>query len=840
VADRGDRCFHCGEALPAAPARLAFDGAERLFCCAGCASATAFIRDQGLGDYYRLRQAEAARAAGDIDCSVWDRADLLAEHSRALPDGGREITVLTDGMRCAACAWLIDRALQAEPGLHEVQANAVTGRIRLRWDPAQQRLGALLERLAALGYRVHLAPGAAQEADRLRERRTMILRLGIAGLGTLQAMMFAEALYLDFDNQMPAATRDFFRWIAFLVSTPVVFFSGWPFIAGMLRELSVLRTVGLRALRPGMDTLIASSVLLAYGASLVETLRGGAHVWFDAAVMFVFLLLAARAIEQFARRRANAVVEQLARARPALATRLLADGQRETVPLAALALGDTLQVAAGEAVPADGRLLDAGEFDEALLTGESRPVARAVDALALAGSTCLGRPVRLQVAAVGSETRLSQLVQLVEAAQDARPPLALATARIAGHFVSALFVVAALVFAAWWQFAPERAFEVALAVLVVSCPCALSLAIPAGLAVAHGALARIGVLSLQPDAIDRLASVDRVLLDKTGTLTLGSPGIVDSRTIAGFDAERAATIAAALERDSGHPLAAAFLAAQPAGAAPASATEVELVVGQGVGGRVDGRHYRLGRADFAAGRADDGAIWLGDGEQALARFQLDDPLRADAVAAVAALRGLGITVGIASGDAVDAVAKVAERLGIDDVRARSSPQDKLECMRELQRAGHRVAMLGDGINDAPVLAGADVSVALGGGAALAHRAADFVLTGTQLQRLPQAIALARRTRRVLRQNLGWALAYNVVALPFAAAGLVTPWLAALGMAASSLLVTVNALRLARGVGVAVGTGGAQVIDRAFAAEAAPTGGVGGIGNTVPRIAVGAR
>jgi P-type Cu2+ transporter len=802
-------CFHCGDALPAQPASVDFEGVERAFCCPGCAQAALFIREQGLGDYYRLRESTGARIAEGIDFRAWDRADLLAEHSRETP-GGREITVITDGMRCAACAWLIDRALHGEPGVQEVQANAITGRIRLRWNPALQPLSALLQRLAQLGYTPHLAPGAALEAARLAERRTLILRLGIAGLGTLQAMMFAEALYLDFNNEMPAATRDFFRWIAFLVSTPVVFYSGWPFIAGMLREAD--------AKRVGMDTLIASSVLLAYGASLVETLRGGVHVWFDAAVMFVFLLLAARALEQFARRRANAVVDQLARARPVLARRFADDGSLETVPLAALAPGDLLQVAAGEALPADGELLDAGEFDEALLTGESRAVARAIGDEALAGSTCLGIPVRLRVARTGERTRLSQLVTLVEAAQDARPRIAETATRLSGQFVSALFVIAIVVFGIWWQIAPERAFEVALAVLVVSCPCALSLAIPAGLAVSHGALAKIGVLSVKPDAIDRLAQIDTVLFDKTGTLTVGQPRIVALQVFGHLDTDTVRRIAAALERDSGHPLAAAFALAEAddsdsgsprvAGVAVEAATKaaaqhtesVALIVGQGVQGRIEDRDWRLGRADFAAaGSDDDGAVWLGDGHRAFARFELADTLRSDAAATVAALVALGIDVEIASGDGATSVAGTAAALGVGRWHARMSPDEKLARMRALQQQGHRVAMVGDGINDAPVLAGADVSLALGGGAALAHQAADLVLTGSQLQRLPQSITLARRTRRVLRQNLGWALAYNIIALPFAALGFVTPWLAALGMAGSSLLVTLNALRLARTV-----------------------------------------
>ncbi len=785
-------CFHCGEPLPADPPRVRVDGVEQAFCCRGCAAAADWIHGAGLDDYYRLRAEQGERVGeDDADYGAWDRADIQREHSREA-EGGREITLLVDGMRCAACAWLIDRALQRVDGVAETRANAVTGRVQLRWDPARLPLSVALARLASLGYRAHLAPGEALERARLRERRTLMLRLGVAALGTLQSMMFAEALYLDFNNEMPAATRDFLRWIAFLLATPVVFYAGWPFIAGMLREL--------RARHLGMDTLIASSVLLAYGGSLVETLRGGPHVWIDAAVMFVFLLLVARAVEGFARQHANAGVDRLARARPALAWRLDAAERALQVPLAELAAGDRIRVDLGETVAADGVLLDAGEFDESLLTGESRPVARQAGDTALAGSQCRAGPVRLTVARTGQDTRLSHLVRLVEQAQGQRPRLALIADGIAARFVGGLLASAVAVFALWWWIDADRAFEVMLAVLVVSCPCALSLAVPAALAAAHGALARIGVLALGADALEHLAGADVLLLDKTGTLTEGRPRVTrvevlevptDAAQFAVAD-DRVLQLAAALERGSGHPLAEAF-----PDTAGLRADSLRSEIGRGVEGVVDGQRLRIGRADFAAGREDDGGLWLGDGMRAWARFEIGDAPRADAAAAIANLRRLGLAVELLSGDGEAAVADVAGRLGIVDWRARQSPEDKLARLRELQAEGKRVAMLGDGINDAPVLAGADVSIAMGQGASLAHRAADFVLLGNDLGRMPQAVALARRARAVIRQNLAWAAIYNVVALPVAATGLVTPWMAALGMALSSLLVTLNALRVAR-------------------------------------------
>lgn len=780
------RCFHCGEALPDDAAWVELDGASVPVCCSGCAAAAGWIRDAGLGDYYRLRRSEAPRVAtGFDDYAAWDHPEVQAAHVRDVP-GGRELTLLVRGMRCAACAWLIDRALSREPGVLELGANAVTGRIRLRWDPARTTLAPLLRRLAELGFVPHLATGLPREAALRREQRRDLLRLGVAGLGAMQAMMFAEALYLDTANEMGVATRDFLRWIAFLVSTPVVFYSGWPFLAGMAREL--------RLGRLGMDTLVATSVLLAWGASLVETLRGGPHVWFDAAVMFVLLLLLARQLEAWARRRASAQVDALARARPALAWREGGDGRVQQVSSAALAVGDVIRVPPGEALPGDGELLDAeAAMDEALLSGESEPVRRGVGDTVLAGSLCRDHALRVRLQRVGSQTRLADLVRLVERAQEQRPPLARLADRVASRFVAAILAIAALVFAAWWQLDATRAFEVTLALLVVSCPCALSLAIPTALAAAHGWLARRGVLALRGDALERLARVDTLVFDKTGTLTTATPTLDTVETFEGLAPGTALEFAAALQHGSRHPIAHAFAPYRGA----ARAQQVAVVAGRGVRAEVDGRRLHLGRADFACARADDGAVWLGDGERALARFTLRQSLRADARDTVEALRAQGLALELSSGDAPAAVDAVAGELGIARHAARQAPDDKLARVRGLQREGHVVAMLGDGINDAPVLAGADVSIALGDGAGLAHRAADLVLAGESLQRVPEALALARRTRAIVRQNLAWAIGYNLVALPFAALGLVAPWLAAIGMALSSLLVTLNALRLAR-------------------------------------------
>ena len=804
-----DACQHCGEALAGKLQAAAPAG----YCCDGCAAAAAWIRDARLDDYYRLRSASAGRVGDEaVDLSAWDREDLLREHAHAI-DGGRRITLLTDGMRCAACAWLIQKALARETGVLDASANAVTGRIHLDWDPARASLSQILQRLAALGYRPYLATGDARERARVSERNRWLLRLGIAGIGTFQSMMMAEALYLDFDQQMPAATRDFFRWLTFLLCTPVVFYSGWPFLAGMWREL--------RQRHVGMDTLIATSTLLAYFASLFETIRGGLHVWYDAAVMFVFLLLAARMLEQRARNVASAQVDALARARPAFATRERGDGVREWVPLGELREGDVACIAIGESVPADGVLLDErGWFEESLLTGESGAVRHVRGDAILAGTVTREQPARIHIVRTGAQTRLSQLTRLVEEAQSHRPRLARLADGIGRRFVVSLLAVAALVYVGWRLHDPARAFEVTLALLVISCPCALSLAVPSALAAAHGALARLGVLATRGDALETLAGVTDIVFDKTGTLT-GEQPVLAATTDFDGDPAGALAIAAALERDAGHPLAAAFAHADRG----ASVHEVRAVPGCGLEGHVDGQRWRLGRADFACRGVDDGALWLGDGQRARARFEIREAPRADAAEALARLRALGLRVQLSSGDGAAAVAAVARTLGIDDAHARQHPEDKLALVRWLQAQGRVVAMVGDGLNDAPVLAGADVSLAMDAGAALAQRAADLVLTGPGLLRIPAAIGVARATRQVIRQNFGWALVYNLLALPLAACGLVTPWIAALGMAGSSLVVTLNALRLGRA-------------DRRAGTAAATTGEDDGRNRAAPRMPAG--
>jgi P-type Cu2+ transporter len=783
-------CFHCGQSISDGSFQEKVHGKLQSFCCTGCSAATLWIEDAGLSDYYQLRTEQAPQAdANAVDLSAWDHPDTLRQHAR-LRDGCDDIIISVQGMHCAACAWLIDRALSKQKGVSEVSVNAVTGRLHLRWQQSTTPLSQLISCLQRLGYRAFLTRGSELEKSRAQEKKTLLLRIGLAALVAMQTMMFAEALYLDSSNEMSIWTRDMFRWLCFVTATPVVFYSGMPFIRGMLRELKQ------KAL--GMDVLAASSILLAYFGSFYQTLIGGQHVWYDAAVMFVLFLLVARFLEYQTRQAAYEQSDALARAQPYLAQVIRAEMQT-AIPLSELSLGDTLCISPGETVSADGILLnDAASFDESLLTGEARPVTKYKGDFILAGSIGSLHSARLQVTQVGRDTQLSQLLYRVELAQLKKSGVLHYAERIARYFVIGIVLLTALVYGFWTLNGSEHAFEIALAVLVVSCPCALALALPAAFASAQSALAKIGVLSFNNDGLVKLAQVDTFIFDKTGTLTEGKITRIDARYFIN-DKNHALAIACALEKNSLHPLASAFPESTNLRADPEStnlrADNVQLIPGKGISGLIGQKEYRIGSADFAANSSDDGRLWLGDGKQALASFSLSDHARQDAKTTVSALHHAGLQVHLLSGDAAITVNHFAEEIGITNFSSRQNPDQKQAYLKALQSEGHSIAMIGDGINDALVLASADVSIAMGTGAAIAQRSADMVICGEKLDRIFAARELAIKTQVIIKQNLTWALLYNLIAIPVSAMGFIHPGFAALGMVSSSLLVSINALRL---------------------------------------------
>lgn len=787
-------CWHCGEALPAGETiHATVAGVSHPVCCQGCCAAAQWIDQLGLADYYRLRTQPALRPASDapIEAATWRRPDLARHVVRELDGDRREGVFLVDGLRCAACVWLIERALDALPGVELVQVNAAARRARIVWDAQRCELARVVEAFARAGYAALPLDAAALDDARRRESRTALKRLVVAGLGAMQAMMYASALYLGAFSAMDTPTRDLFRWFGLLVATPVVFYAAQPFFAGALRAL--------RARRLGMDVPVAIAIALIYGASVIEAMTGGHEVYFDSVSMFVFFLLIGRHLELKARHRAGDLSDALARLTPAFAQRIRSDGTQERVGAIELVPGDLVHLAQGSSIPADGVLESAHcRVDEALLSGESTPLAKRRGDKLIAGSVVVEGPAQLRVERVGADTALAGIVALVTRAQTERPRLACAGEAAAARFVARVLTLAALTAIGWSWFDPSRAFAATLAVLVVSCPCAFALAVPAALTRALALLAQRGVLVVHADAIETLAGATHLVFDKTGTLTQPQASL---QPIGPAQTDDALALAAALARSSTHPLSRVVVAA--AEAAPLRrAEDVEELGGQGLRGRVDGRALRLGHARFALGdRAesalDDDALVLADEHGMIAAWRIDEQLRPGARESVHALREAGLALGILSGDAQAKVEALAQRVGIEHWQARQSPADKLAHLQGLRSEGARVIAVGDGVNDAPVLAGADVAVALASGSQFAQASSDIVLAQSRLTALPEAIAIARETLRILRQNQRWALVYNLVAVPFGALGFVPPWLAAIGMSASSLIVVLNATRIGR-------------------------------------------
>lgn len=788
-------CFHCGEPIPAG-VRLFVerDGQQRAVCCTGCKAVAELIFETGLGRYYQFRQELGRKAEQDSEAllAAWQACDNReALWGRAMDDGSRELLLQTEGIRCAACAWLIRSHMENMTGIKAVQVDTATGYTRIVWDPVKTRLSKLANALLALGYKPHLPLAGAEEQGRQEERRASMKRLGVAGLGMMQVMMYAVGLYAGDAFGMKVAERSFLEWVSLLVTLPVLLYSGRIFFEGAWRSL--------RAGRPGMDVPVALAIGLAFIASCINFFRADGQVWFDSVVMFIFFLTLGRHVELNLRHRNLQAGAALARLLPEWA-KVRKQDRLETVPAIDLEPGDQVQVSAGEAFPADGRIIrGVTEVDEALLSGESLPLARQVGDTVIAGTINLAQTVELEVTAGGAETTLSSMGRMLLQAQTQRESSHGLPTWLVPVFIMTVLAIATATWLGWTLAGSDRAFSAMLAVLVASCPCALSLALPAVYAAASQRLLNEGVLLTRGDALRALSRINQVVFDKTGTLTQGMPKIARvtlNPERDGFTRQEVLELASRMEASSAHPLARAFHPVS--GDLP----EVRQVHGKGLEGKLKGRRWRLGKREFVEGGARQGAspgpdteIWLADDTGWIANFEVTDSLREDARYTVNTLRSQGLDLCILSGDSPEAVSKVAGLTAISNWVARQSPQDKLNRIAEMKAAGKNVLMVGDGVNDAPVLAAADVSMTVKGGSELANSAADMILTHESLALVIRAREIAMRAQTLIRQNLVWALIYNASVIPLAATGVLQPWMAALGMSLSSLLVVANATRL---------------------------------------------
>ena len=727
-----------------------------------------------------------------------------ALHARWTLDAGNHehVVFVAEGIHCAGCVRSIERAVGALAGVEAVRVNSATARVSVDWrGGGSTGLTQILRAVEKAGFRPVPLAGSTATLEYQRERRTALKRFGLASFGMMQAMMYLGALYGATD--IDASMAQLMRVAGMVIVTPVLFYSGAPFLLGAWRDVANRRL--------GMDVPVAVALLLAWLPSVVNTFRADGEVYFDSVGMFIFFLSAGRFVEMSIRHRSLSSAEAMARSLPAQVTRLAADGTRQKITADEIRTGDRILVPKGAVVAVDAELGTAhpgaiAVLDESLITGESAAVSRRAGELIRGGSLNVGEALTLKARATVNDSTLAAIVSLLERAQATKPHIAQLADRVASWFVLAILALALLTGTLWLAIAPERAFAAVLAVLVITCPCALSLATPAALAAGMLRLSRAGLLVTRGDAIERLARIDTVVLDKTGTLTSGASVVIDVKLLAGLPRDRVLAIAAGLERGSSHPLAASLTAYDNPTLQTADLREID---GQGVDGLVDGLRWRLGKRSFVDGlkadsnllplvrrHTDDSGVFVGSAAGLAACIEISSPLRPDAKAAIDALRLAGLDIVIASGDSENAVSKVARSLGVQDAKARLSPADKIELVEDLHRRGHRVFMVGDGINDGPVLATADVSCAMGQGSAVAQSAADLLLLHEGLESLPLAVRTARMTLRVIRQNLAWAAAYNLAAVPLAAFGLISPWLAALGMSLSSLGVVLNARRLA--------------------------------------------
>lgn len=791
-------CFHCNEPVLTGQQFITrINDRDELMCCPGCQAVSQAIVDAGLLSYYKFRTEPGNKQTALVpdvlnQFSAYDLPEVQQDfvHSE---ENIESVSLSIDGITCAACAWLIEHKVKQLSGITQVLVNSTTQRAMISWDKHKIKLSDILAQISRIGYQA--APYQVDEQERSSQQnsRKFLLRLGLAGFATMQVMMFALALYTGYFTDLDVQYRDYFRWVSMIFATPVVLYSAQPFY------FSAIRT--LLSGKLNMDVSVSIAIGGAYTASCFATVNGTGEVYFESVSMFTFFLLLGRYFEQKARQKASVSSSNLHKLVPLTAHLVTEQGQEE-IPAKKLRLNDVILVKPGEMVAADGVVVGGHtSINEAMLTGEQMPIEKNIDNQVYAGTINIDQPITVKVSALGQDQLVAEIIRLQELASNTKPAVALLADKLSRYFSGTILSIATITYLVWHQISPDDAFWVTLSVLVATCPCALALATPTAVTCATAIFTRLGIITRKAGVFEKLPLIKHVVFDKTGTLTCGTLSIGQVECLADSDQNRVLAIAAALEAGSRHPIAAAFAVfAEPT----LTAEQVHHTVGFGIQGSIDGIEYRIGNALFTDAHISSTnpiqQIWLArlnDGKYDLiASFEIKDNIRVDSKTTVEQLMRQGCRVSIASGDNSGHVHQLAKELGIEDVHSGLTPADKLALVTELQKTS-TVAMFGDGINDAPVLAGADLSVAMGSGSAIAKNSADLILLGDHLSRFTQAVSVAKLTTQIIKQNLAWALGYNALILPLAVTGHVAPYIAAIGMSASSLIVVGNSLRLLR-------------------------------------------
>ncbi|HCZ9278582.1 TPA: cadmium-translocating P-type ATPase [Vibrio alginolyticus] len=779
-------CYHCGEDVPAnTDFKVEILGEIRDMCCPGCETVAQTIVDSGLVSYYQYRTAPAEKAdlvPEQLQALIhYDNADVQSEFVRNR-ENVSEVTLSLEGVSCAACAWLIEKQVSNTAGLVSIRVNTTTNRALLAWDKTQVRLSELLSVIHKLGYKAAPFEADKQEASYHRMMKQYLYRLGIAGLATMQVMMLAVALYLEVFGDLEPEFKSYFRWVSLIFATPVLLYSALPFY------LNAWRSIKGRTL--GMDVPVSIALIFAYVASLVATVTEQGEVFFESISMFTFFLLVGRFLEMRARRKAAAASGNLLKLIPAIATTL--DGDQ--IPVKTLKVGDRIRVLPGEHIPADGKVISGRiHIDESMLTGESVHVVKREGDIVYAGTLNGDESFELEVVSSKADSMISNIVRLQDEAQHSKPKIAEIADIVARYFVGVILIISAGTWFYWHQTKPDDAFWIMLSVLVATCPCALSLATPTALTCATSRMGNFGILLRKGHVFETLCKINHLVVDKTGTLTKGDIEICDTKVLSDLPKEDCLSLAAALEAHANHPIARSF-------ASYANddfiVSDVQNVIGSGIEGIWNGKIVKIGSAAFVRGKesGESQAVYLSVDGKHVASFYYRDPIRKESKAFIQRFADAGIKTTLLTGDSLSNAQPVANEIGIDHIVASAKPEDKLAYLKSLDENSITM-MVGDGINDAPTLAGAHLSVAMGGGTDVAKASADMTLLGDNLEKLLEARLLALRTRKIIRENLAWSLGYNLLILPLAVAGLVAPYIAVVGMSASSIIVVSNSLRL---------------------------------------------
>lgn len=792
--NKASNCFHCGEPNPSGTMfSVTIKGEAQQMCCPGCEAVAQTIVDSGLTSYYDHRSENAEKGASLVPEQLSQLAhydlEQIQEEFVKQNDDLSEITLTVEGITCAACAWLIEKQLRQLAGLHFINVNTTLHRVVIRWRKDKLKLSEILTEIRKVGYKAYPFQINQQEALYNQQAKSYLRRLGLAGIATMQVMMFAIALYSELFSGMEEQFIHYFRWVSFILATPVLLYSAQPFY------INAWRNIRNRTL--GMDIPVSIALLGAYVASGYATIQETGEVYFEAISMFTFLLLLGRLLELRARRKASETSSNLLRLLPSMATLIETETETETIiPAKTLAIGQIILVKAGETIPIDGTILTGiSNIEESMLTGEHLPVHKGKGSPVFAGTVNVTSPLTIQVEKLAQNSLIADIIHLQDSAQQNKPHIEVVADLVSRYFVGALLITALCTYIGWYIIDPDQAFWITLSVLVATCPCALSLATPTALTCATAKLNKQGVLIKQHHVLETVNKIEHMVFDKTGTLTHGDFVLLNTTVHADFSAQQCIDLASQLEKVSEHPISLAFHKQQKNSVL---LNDVINLPGQGLQANYQGKQLKLGHAQFCAIdivlQSKELVIYLTLDGKLIASFELGDTLRKSATDISQYCQQQNIETTLLTGDISAKSEEVAAQLQLTSVTKGVTPEGKLAHLQTLQKS-QQVLMVGDGINDAPVLAGADVSVALSSGTDIAKNSADVILLGEDLNKIITLRKTAQKTTTIIKENLGWAIGYNLVIVPLAITGHVPPYVAVLGMSFSSLIVVSNSLRL---------------------------------------------